>query len=91
MPAESSIRQLQTRIRADQLRIASGERPVYHVTWTATPDGAEDVRILELPIIHLFVPDQVRVADGAKGLIARTLAVDATAFDVVIEGTSASR
>ncbi|HEX7472374.1 MAG TPA: hypothetical protein VF323_04775 [Candidatus Limnocylindrales bacterium] len=85
MRAESSIGRLRTRIRADQRRIARGERPAYHATWTTTPDGAADVTILELPIIHLFVPDHVRVPDGARGLIARTLAVDAASFDVVIQ------
>jgi hypothetical protein len=50
-----------------------------------TLDGAVDVTILELPIIHLFVPDQIGVPDGARSLIARTLAVDAASFDLVIQ------
>ncbi len=91
MRPESSVRQLQARIRADQRRIASGERPVYHASWKATLDGASDVTIVELPIIHLFVPDRVRLADGARGLIARTLAVDAAAFDVMLEEPAGSR
>ena len=82
---ESSDRRLRTRIRADQRRIAKGERPVYHVTWTMSLDGAMDVTIRELPIIHLFVPDHLGVPDGARGLIARTLAVDAASFDLVTE------
>jgi hypothetical protein len=41
-----------------------------------------DVTILELPIVHLFVPDQQHVLDGARLLIARTLAVDPQSFDV---------
>ena len=43
MRAGSSGRRLQTRIRADQRRIARGERPVYHATSTSTLDGAADV------------------------------------------------
>ena len=46
------------------------------------PD-AVDVTILELPIVHLFVPDRRQVLDGARVLIARTLAVDPQSFDVV--------
>ena len=85
MREESSHRQLQSRIPADQERIARGERPVYHVHWTTSPDGPLDVTIRELPIIHLFVPDHQSVADGARGLIARTLAVDPTSFDLVTD------
>ena len=59
-----------------------GERPVYHVMWSATPE-AMDVTIRELPIIHLFVPDHLGVSDGARGLIARTLGVDQASFDLV--------
>jgi hypothetical protein len=85
MPASSNAR-LQAAIAADQRRIAAGERPLYHVTWTTTPDGSTaDVTITELPVIHVFVPDHVRVPDGARGLIARTLSVDPTSFDVVID------
>ena len=61
--------------------ILRGERPVYHVT--TTYDGAAvDVRIRELPIIHLFVPDATGVIAGARGLIAEALGVDPSAFDV---------
>jgi len=49
-----------------------------------------DVTIRELPIIHLFVPDHSRVPDGARGLIARTLAVDEASFDLVTEPPSSS-
>jgi hypothetical protein len=79
---------LRTRIRADRRRIAQGERLVYHATSSSTLDGAAEVTILELPIIHLFVPDHIRVSDGARGLIARTLAVDAASFDVVVKESS---
>jgi hypothetical protein len=77
---------LQAAIAADRRRIADGERPLYHATWTTTPDGSTvDVTIRELPIIHVFVPDHVRAPDGARGLIARTMSVDPTTFDVVID------
>jgi hypothetical protein len=49
-----------------------------------------DVRIRELPIIHLFVPDYAGVSDGARILIARTLAVDPASFDVAVEDRSIS-
>jgi len=77
------------RIRADQRRIAGGERPAYHVTWTTGAD-AVDVTIRELPLIHLFVPDPLGIPDGARGLIARTLGVDAASFDLVTEAPSSS-
>ena len=84
--SEGSARErLRTRIRADQRRISRGERPVYHVSWTLSPDGTVDLTIRELPIVHLFVPDHTGVADGARGLIARTLAVDETSFELVPE------
>ena len=85
MREESSHRRLQDRIPADRVRIARGERPVYHVRWTTSPDGVLDVTIRELPLIHLFVPDERGVADGARGLIARTLAVDPASFDLVTD------
>jgi len=88
MTEESSQRRLQSRIRSDRQRIARGERPLYHVGWVTTPDGAVDVTIRELPIIHLFVPDQMGVPDGARGLIARTLAVDHASFDLATEERS---
>ena len=64
---------------------------MYHARWKATLDGASDVTVVELPIIHLFVPDRARVPDGARGLIARTLAVDAATFDVLVEEPAGSR
>lgn len=89
MRAGSSADRLRTRVRADRQRIATGERPRYHATWVMCSDGAADVTILELPIIHLFVPDHLGVPDGARGLIAGTLAVDAASFDVVIQELTA--
>jgi hypothetical protein len=85
MSEGSAEQRLRTRIRADQRRIELGERPVYHVRSTASPDGALDVTIRELPIIHVFVPDHAGVPDGARGLIARTLTVDETSFELVSE------
>jgi len=43
---------------------------IYRVMWAVGP--RMDVTILELPIVHLFVPDQQHVLDGARLLIART-------------------
>lgn len=86
MAQASSNARLRAAIAGARRRVADGERPLYHVTWTTTPDGSTvDVTIRELPIIHVFVPDQSRVPDGARGLIARTLAVDPTSFDLVID------
>jgi hypothetical protein len=85
MGETSSHAKLQATIANDRRRIAAGSRPLYHVTRTTTPDGsAVDVMIEELPIIHTFVPDNARVLDGARGLVARTLGVAATSFDVVV-------
>ena len=64
--------------------MARGERAVYHVTWAVAEIGAIDVRVAEMPIIHLFVPDTASVFDGARVLIARTLGVDPASFDVVL-------
>ena len=89
MTATSADRRLQTRVRSDQERIARGERPLYHVGWTLGAD-AVDVTIRELPLIHLFVPDSLSVLDGARGLIAKTLAVDTAAFDLVTDAPSPS-
>ena len=74
--------QLLATIDADRRRIARGERPLYRALWVVGPD-AVDITIVELPIIHLFVPDDGQVLDGARLLIARTLAVDPQSFDVV--------
>ncbi len=76
--------ELRRRIASDRWRIAAGERPRYHAT--TTYDGsAVDVRVRELPIIHLFVPDTADVLDGARGLIARTLGVAPASFDVTTD------
>jgi hypothetical protein len=83
MSEGSAKERLRRRIRADQRRISRGERPVYHVSWTLSPDGTLDVTIRELPIVHLFVPDHTGVPDGARGLIAQKLAVDETSFELV--------
>jgi len=80
----TSDARLRTTVETDRRRITAGERPVYHVAWATTLDGAADVTIAELPIIHVFVPDTSRIRDGARLLIARTLAVDPSAFDVVV-------
>lgn len=71
----SSAERLRTAVRTDQRKIAAGERPLYHATWATCLDGTADVTVRELPIVHLFVPDPEGVPDGARGLIARTLAV----------------
>ena len=72
----------QRRATLDVLRrIARGERPVFHVV-TSWDGSAVDVRIVELPIVHLFVPDTAGVADGARILIARTLGVNPTSFAI---------
>ena len=77
---------LRMTVELDRRRITAGERPVYHVTWATSLDGAADVTIAELPIIHVLVPDPGRIRDGARLLIARTLSVDPSAFDVVVNG-----
>lgn len=87
MLESSSHARLQFAIANDRRRIAAGDRPLYHVVRTTTPDGSTvDIMIEELPIIHAFVPDNARVLDGARGLISRTLGVDAMSFDLVISG-----
>ncbi len=87
MTETSSATRLRAAIDADRRRIAAGDRPLYHAIWKTTPDGAPivDVTIRELPIVHLFVPDYAGVSDGARSLIARTLDVAPTSFDVVTE------
>jgi hypothetical protein len=84
----SSHAKLRATIASDRRRIVAGERPVYHVICATTPDGSTvDVMVEELPIIHAFVPDDARVLDGARGLIAQTLGVDEASFDVVVGRT----
>jgi hypothetical protein len=52
------------------------------VLWTTSSFGGVDVTIRELPLIHLFVPDDASVMDGARLLVARTVATDPNAFDL---------
>lgn len=72
-------------IARDRQRIAEGQRPAYHATWSVSAEGSLDVRVTELPIIHLFVPDRTAITDGARLLIARTLDVAPDAFDVAVD------
>jgi hypothetical protein len=65
MSATDSRARLRTATEADRRRIARGERPLYRALWVIGPD-AVDVTILELPIVHLFVPDDRQVLDGAR-------------------------
>jgi hypothetical protein len=81
-PASAQAR-LRTLVAADRRRIADGTRPLYHALWAPSVDGSVDITILELPLIHLFVPDEAGVIDGARLIIARALGVDQDAFDVV--------
>ena len=76
--------QLRERIASDRQMISAGERPLYHVT-TSYDGSAVDVRVRELPIIHLFVPDTAGVLGGAQGLIARTLGVPPGSFDLTTD------
>ena len=76
---------------ADRRRIAHGERPLYHALWAMSIDGSVDVTIRELPLIHVFVPDDAGVLAGARLLIARTVAVDPESFDVRDGGPSGKR
>jgi hypothetical protein len=78
------MEELRERIAGDRDLISAGRRPLYHAT--TTYDGsAVDVRVRELPIIHLFVPDTAGVLDGARGLIARTLDLPPATFDVTTD------
>ena len=76
-----AVQELEHRVSEGRRRINDGERPVYHVISTFA-GAAIDVRIRELPIIHVFVPDASGVAVGARGLIAKTLGVAASAFEI---------
>jgi hypothetical protein len=78
-------------IEADRRRIEAGDRPLYHATWSTSLDGSADVTVSELPLVHVFVPDHTRVLDGARLLIARTLAVEPGTFDLaLVEPSSTS-
>jgi hypothetical protein len=65
-------------------RLADGERLVFHVM-TESDGAAIDVRVRELSAVHLYVPDTQGVPDGARGLVAKTLGVEPSSFDVVPE------
>lgn len=75
------MRELRNHVAEGRRLISHGERPVYHVI-TSYDGAAVDVRIRELPTIHLFVPDESGVLEGARGLIARTLGVEPSTFVV---------
>jgi hypothetical protein len=49
--------------------------------------SAVDVRIVELALVHVFVPETAQVLDGARVLIARTIGVDRTAFTLESSGS----
>jgi hypothetical protein len=87
MRGHSSTNRHVEAVARDRRLIAAGQRPTYHATWSVSPGGAVDVRVTELPIIHLFVPDRIAVAVGARLLIARTLGVPPDEFDVEVEAT----
>ncbi|MBA3779484.1 MAG: hypothetical protein H0X16_09345 [Chloroflexi bacterium] len=78
------MRELQHQVAESRRRISRGERPVFHVI-TSYDGAAVDVRIRELPIIHLFVPHESGVIEGARGLIANTLEVDPSTFVVELD------
>jgi len=80
----SAAARLRATTARDRARIARGERPAYHATWSTSVDGSADVTVVELPLIHLFVPDAAGVAAGARLIIARALDVDPDAFDVAV-------
>ena len=75
---------LSRQVAAARRRLAAGERLVFHVT-TDGDGAAIDVRVRELSAVHLYVPDTRGVPDGARGLIAKTLGVDPSSFDVIPE------
>jgi len=81
MSSETAATRMRETIMRDRDRIARGERPAYTVTKTPATE-ALDVRITELPLVHIFVPDEAGVLDGARVLIARTLEVEPSAFDL---------
>lgn len=61
------MRELRNHVAEGRRLISHGERPVYHVI-TSYDGAAVDVRIRELPTIHLFVPDESGVLEGAPRL-----------------------
>jgi len=79
---------LRAAAKAEQQRFRRGERPLYHVMWVAAAGGAVEVTVREPPIIHLFVPDRDSALDGARLLIAQTLATDLNAFDLALGNPS---
>ena len=81
--AGSSHDRLHAAIAAARARIARGEQPTYHARWAWAIDGSIDVTVVELPLIHQFVPDEAAVLDGARFLIARVLEVEPGTFEVV--------
>ena len=83
--AQSRLRAV---VEAEQQRLATGERRLYHVMCTAAAGGAFDVTVRELPTIHLFVPDRATALDGARLLIAQTLATDLNTIDLALEDPS---
>jgi len=84
------VKALQHGIEEGRRRIAMGERPTYQAI-TAYDGFAIDVRVRELPIIHIFVADETGVLDAARGIIAEALQVDRFAFDVQPEDLSSLR
>ena len=86
VPSPSAQEQLRETVEADRQRIARGERPHYHALVATSVDGSIDVTVLELPLIHLFVPDEGAAIEGARLAIARALDVDPSAFDVGVGG-----
>jgi hypothetical protein len=78
----SSEARLRAAIERDRRRIEQGERPGYTVRSAPSTFGGIDVTIEELPLVHLFVPDEAGIREGARALIARTLQVDPARFDV---------
>ena len=71
------------RVGEARAAIDRGERPAFHVV-TSWDGAAVDVRIRELPLVHVFVPDEARILDGAREVIARTLGVDPGSFRVEV-------
>jgi hypothetical protein len=79
------MREMRRQVAAGRRAVAHGQRPVYHLI-TSFDGAAVDVRVRELPLVHLFVPDDLGALDGVKALISRTLGVDPGSFGVEPEG-----